>query len=120
MTSVLGYARTFFIGGVYQAEPLESLAAEVARYHEVLGSLSEHFRLGKFTSMSPERFLQGPLSDAMTHVGQLAMLRRLHNAPVPPENFIMADIHSDNFSAHQAVPVSPDDHWHTPADAQEV
>ena len=32
------------------------------------------------------QLLQGPLSDIMTHVGQLALLRRLHGSPVPPEN----------------------------------
>ena len=31
MTSVLGYARTFFVGGQYRATPLESLDAEVER-----------------------------------------------------------------------------------------
>lgn len=36
--------------------------------------------------------LQGPLSDAMTHAGQLALLRRLAVSPIPPENFIVATI----------------------------
>ena len=31
--------------------------------------------------ISDEQFLQGPLADAMTHAGQLAMLRRLAGAP---------------------------------------
>ena len=115
MTSVLGYARTFFIGGEYRPTLLPTLEEEVARFHEILGSLSEHFATGDFSRMSPERFLQGPLSDAMTHAGQLAMLRRLFDTPVPPENFIMADIQADNVSAHQPDPVSPDREWHTPA-----
>lgn len=38
------------------------------------------------------RLLQGPLADAMTHAGQLAMLRRLCDAPIPPENFFAAHI----------------------------
>jgi hypothetical protein len=115
MTSVLGYARTFFIGGEYRATELPTLEQEVARFHEVLGSLSEHFATGDFSRMSPKRYLQGPLSDAMTHAGQLAMLRRLSDAPVPPENFIMADIQADNVSEHQPDPAAPDDKWHTPA-----
>jgi hypothetical protein len=36
MTGVLGYARTFFVGGTFEAEPLPSLAAEIARFHEML------------------------------------------------------------------------------------
>lgn len=55
--------------------------------------------------------LQGPFSDAMTHAGQLAMLRRLEGSPIPPENFIRADIRSDNLSASQPDPVSPDKKW---------
>lgn len=115
MTSVLGYARTFFIGGEYRATSLPTMDEEVTRFHEVLESLNRHFAAGDFSRMSPERFLQGPLSDAMTHVGQLAMLRRLSDAPVPPENFIMADIQTDNLSANQPDPISPDADWHTPA-----
>jgi len=61
--------------------------------------------------MTVERLLQGPLSDAMTHAGQLAMLRRLAGAPVPPENFIVADIEGARLGPDQADPVSPDIAW---------
>jgi hypothetical protein len=52
--------------------------------------------------MSEERLLQGPFSDAMTHAGQLALLRRLAGAPVPPENFIVAEIEPDRLGPDQA------------------
>jgi hypothetical protein len=61
--------------------------------------------------MSEERLLQGPFSDAMTHAGQLAMLRRLAGVPVPPENFIVADIEPERLGIEQAEPVSPDEKW---------
>ncbi len=61
--------------------------------------------------MSEERLLQGPFSDAMTHAGQLALLRRLAGAPVPPENFIVADIKADRLGPDQAKPKSPDNKW---------
>ena len=118
MTSVLGYARTFFIGGEFRPSLLPTMEEELTRFHDVLESLSEHFASSDFSRMSPERFLQGPLSDAMSHAGQLSMLRRLFDAPVPPENFIMADIHADNVSEHQPDPVSPDREWQTPAGPQ--
>ena len=118
MTSVLGYARTFFVGGDYRPESLGTLEEEVERFHTLLESLSEHFGTGDFSRMSPERFLQGPLSDAMSHAGQLAMLRRLFDSPVPPENFIMAHIDAGNVSADQSKPVSPDEEWNTPAGPQ--
>ncbi len=47
----------------------------------------------------------------MTHVGQLAMLRRLADSPVAPENFIYADIRADRLQADQPPPARPDKHW---------
>ena len=113
MTSVLGYARTFFVGGQYRPAPLPSLQEEVARFHEMLGELSRHIEAGTplLEGLTPERLLQGPFSDAMTHAGQLALLRRLAGHPVPPENFIVADIDAERLGPDQAAPVSPDDVW---------
>lgn len=39
MTSVLGYARTFFVGGTYRPLPLETVAAEIQRFHAMLEDL---------------------------------------------------------------------------------
>jgi hypothetical protein len=113
MTSVLGYARTHFVGGRYWPEPLETLDEEIERFHEMLGLLAQHLRNGDafLEGMTEERLLQGPFSDAMTHAGQLALLRRLAGAPVPPENFIVAEIASDRLGPNQAKPVSPDKEW---------
>lgn len=113
MTSVLGYARTQFIGGRYWPEPLESLTDEIERFHEMLGMLAQHLREGDpfLEGMTEERLLQGPFSDAMTHAGQLALLRRLAGKPVPPENFIVARIESDQLGPNQPHPVSPDHEW---------
>jgi len=49
--------------------------------------------------------------DAMTHAGQLAMLRKLAGCPVPPENFIMAKIGPENLGPDQPLPTSPDENW---------
>jgi len=113
MTGVLGYARTFLVGGSYHPEPLSSLQAEVLRFHEILGDLANHLEKGTplRSGMSPARLLQGPFSDAMTHAGQLAMLRRFAGSPVPPENFIVADIDPKRVGPEQADPVSPDAIW---------
>jgi hypothetical protein len=62
--------------------------------------------------MSTERLLQGPFSDAMTHAGQLAMLRRMAGAPVAPEDFVLADINPERLGPDQAEPASPDAIWH--------
>lgn len=107
MTSVLGYARTFATGGSYVAEPLPDLAGEVARFHEMLESLRVALAESADWAAAPEHLLQGPLADAMTHAGQLAMLRRLSGSPVPAENFLRAEIDSQNVGAGQAAPRAP-------------
>lgn len=113
MTSVLGYARTFFLGGQYRPEALSSLSEEVVRFHAMVEDLAKHIEAGDplLQDMSTERLLQGPFADAMTHAGQLAMLRRLAGIPVPPENFIVADIAPDRLGVNQPAPVSPDKEW---------
>ena len=113
MASVLGYARTYFVGGQYWPEPLDSFEEEIERFHEMLGYIAQHLRNGDalLEGMTEERLLQGPFSDAMTHAGQLALLRRLAGAPVPPENFIVAEIKEERLGRNQASPVSPDQEW---------
>lgn len=113
MTSVLGYSRTFFIGGSYRPDELPTLDDEIERFHEMLESLRGHIdaRSPLLGDMTPERMLQGPFSDAMTHAGQLAMLRRLAGNPVRPENFIVAKISPENLTPDQPGPVSPDKVW---------
>jgi hypothetical protein len=113
MTSVLGYARTHFVGGTYRPEPLPDLAAEIARFHEMLADLARHLDAATPLAgeVTPERLLQGPFADAMTHAGQLAMLRRLFGAPVAPENFIVADVSPRRLGPDQPLPVGPDAEW---------
>lgn len=112
MSSVLGYARTFFIGGIYQPEPLASFAAEIERLHELIRDLSAHLAAGTaIRDITLTQLLQGPVCDAMTHAGQLALLRRLAGAPVPPENFIFADISPERLGSDQPLPAAPDSVW---------
>jgi hypothetical protein len=114
MTSVLGYALTFKLGGTYpiKPDPLESFAAEQVRFHDMLERLrSELDESGALGSLSAEQLLQGPLADVMTHVGQLALLRRLQGAPVAPENFIFADVDARRLGVNQPLPARPDENW---------
>lgn len=112
MTSVLGYARTYLVGGTYRPEPLPDLDAEVRRFHGMLEELRGLLESGTpLRGITPEQLLQGPLADAMTHVGQLALLRRLAGSPVAPENFIVAAIEPANLGPDQPQPLSPDPEW---------
>ena len=112
MDSVLGYARTFFIGGNCCPPLLPDFAAAVAHFHETLADVARHLELGtEFRGITAEFLLQGSLSDAMTHAGQLAMLRRPAGSPVPPKNFVFAEISPTNLGPDQPPPVSPDKDW---------
>lgn len=112
MTSVLGYARTFFVGGRYRPPERESLRETVTDFHRMLADLSCHLESGdELREITPQQLLQGPLSDAMSHAGQLALLRRLQGRPIPPENFVRAEIDAGNVGTEQPDPVSPDEIW---------
>jgi hypothetical protein len=54
-----------------------------------------------------ERLFQGPVADALTHTGQLAMLRRLAGSPIRGENFYVAAIAAGQAGPAQPEPVKP-------------
>ena len=113
MTSLMGYVRTFFAGGSYpvKPDPLPTFKDEVARFHAMLEAVGALLASDAPCSLTTEQLLQGPFADTMTHVGQLAMLRRLADAPVAPENFIHADIRAARLDAEQPPPARPDPRW---------
>jgi hypothetical protein len=82
------------------AEPAE-WSAEVARFHGALEALDQTLQ----TSGGPwpvERLIQAPLADALTHIGQLALLRRMAGAPVRGESYRKAEIVAGRVGADQA------------------
>jgi len=112
MDSVLRYSRTFFIGGSYRAPALPTFAEGIEHFHETLADVARHLGLGTaLRDITGEQLLQGPFSDAMTHAGQLALLRRLAGSPVSSENFIFAKVTAANLGSVQALPVAPDKDW---------
>lgn len=113
MSGVPGYARTFFICGQNRPEPLPSLHAEMMRFHELISELAQHIKADTplREGMTAEQLLPGPFADAMTHAGQLAMLRRFAGAPVAPENFIFASINPHQLGPEQPAPACSDVVW---------
>ncbi|MEM7585339.1 MAG: hypothetical protein AAF560_18260 [Acidobacteriota bacterium] len=93
MSSVLCYASLCFEGEAWQhLEPL-TWEDEKQRFEDTLHRLDEHLRSGSEPhDASLAAVLQGPICDCMTHVGQLATLRRMAGAEVPGENFMQAPI----------------------------
>ncbi|HLW51820.1 MAG TPA: hypothetical protein VKW06_03165 [Candidatus Angelobacter sp.] len=55
-------------------------------------------------SYPPEKLFQGPVADALTHTGQLAMLRRLASCPIRGENYFRAEISAGRVGSDQAEP----------------
>ena len=100
MTQLMAYAAS------HLTEARQSLEADdpVTRFHESLTHLSEAMRDTDLDTDTSRRLLQGPLADAMTHVGQLAMLRRLAVSPIARESFYEADITMDNTGPDQPIP----------------
>jgi hypothetical protein len=112
MRSVLGYARTFFIGGEYPRPRPADWGRDVHAFHAMLEDLNGRLASGEeLHGITEEQMLQGPFADAMTHAGQLAMLRRLYGEPVPAENFIFAAVSAENVSNEQPEPNLPDLDW---------
>lgn len=112
MTSLMGYTRTLFLGGSYPfiPDPLPSFGEEVARFHDMLSGVGDLLRSAvPSPGITPEQLLQGPFADTMSHVGQLALLRRLADSPLRGENFVYADVRSDRLGVDQAEPARPDE-----------
>ena len=103
MTSVFGYARSCFEGTERpRIDPLPDLAAETTRFHAMVEDVARHVGAGaELRGMTEEQLLQGPMADALTHVGQLAVLRRLSGAPVQAESFIRARVDSAGLGLEQ-------------------
>lgn len=87
---------------------------EVQRFFAHLAVVDESLATGSFRG-SLEKLIQGPLADALTHVGQLAMLRGMAGAPVRPESYARADIACGRTGPDQAAPLGEFD-----GDASEV
>src|SRR5262249_43809325 len=77
---------------------------EAARFFSTLRRLDERLADGAPLACSVERLFQGPVADSLTHIGQLAMLRRLAGGPVRGENYAKADISTGRVGAEQTAP----------------
>ena len=77
---------------IWKAEGSDEWDVEVERFFRNLAALDAALAKDGPFSGSIEQLLQGPLADALTHVGQLAMLRGMAGAPVRPESYARAHI----------------------------
>ena len=77
---------------------------ECARFFAALGRFDAFLASDRPLGARPERLMQGPIADALTHVGQLMMLRRLAGNPLRSENYAAAEIIAGRVSSEQAAP----------------
>jgi hypothetical protein len=80
----------------------EETARLFAALEALDGRLAAPEPLVRFTA---EQLFQGPVADALTHVGQIAMLRRMAGAPIRGENYLMAHIAAGRVGADQPAPI---------------
>ncbi len=110
MTHVISWAHVHLSDSADADPPAElPFDDELTRFHGVLAALDRD--LIAHVEQTDEgvlmKLLQGPLSDAMTHAGQVAMLRRMAGLPVRGQNFAAADIRPGHVGADQSEPRRP-------------
>lgn len=75
--------------------------SEVTRFHASLEALDVYLASDAAIGISAQKLFQGPIADSLTHIGQLAMLRRLSDAPVRSESFARSDIVAGRLGTEQ-------------------
>ena len=87
----------------HASEPLPWIQ-EVARFYRAIEALDDRIAEHGLGGADPDRLFQGALADALTHTGQLALLRRLAGYPVRGENYYVAEIVEGRVGPNQADP----------------
>jgi hypothetical protein len=84
--------------------PPQNWDQDVARFFNALQALDDSLQASQPLRTPADILFQGPISDALTHVGQLAMLRGLAGSPVRGETFILSEIAAGRVGPDQATP----------------
>lgn len=82
----------------------QSWDAECQRFFRALEAFDDYLASSKPLGTTVERLFQGPVADALTHTGQIGMLRRIAGAPIRGENYARAEIARGRVGAEQAAP----------------
>lgn len=77
---------------------------EVERFFGALQKFDEFLASGAAVEPPLRKLFQGPVADALTHVGQIAILRRMAGAPIKGENYYKAEITAGKVDSDQARP----------------
>ena len=77
---------------------------ETARFFTALEAFDSYLASDEPLGAPEEKLFQGPVADALTHVGQIAMLRRIAGGPVKGENYYVAQIDAGRVGLEQSAP----------------
>jgi hypothetical protein len=77
---------------------------EADRFFATLKKFDDFLASEAAMRSDPEKLFQGPVADALTHIGQINILRRLASGPVKAENYYAAEIEAGRVGADQAKP----------------
>ena len=105
VSDLLNWALSIASGpGDWKSSKPDTWQVEVARFYSSLEAFDEYLASEETLHAPVEKLFQGPIADALTHVGQLAMLRRMAGKPVRGENYFVAEISSGRVGPDQAAP----------------
>jgi hypothetical protein len=82
----------------------QSWEMDSQRFFAALAAFDSYLASGEPVGAPAEKLFQGPIADALTHVGQIAILRRMADAPVRAENYFRAEIVAGRVGPDQAAP----------------
>jgi len=77
---------------------------EVQRFFRTLKNFDEYLASDLPLGFAAEKLFQGPVADSLTHIGQIAMLRRLAGHPIRRENYFKAEIAAGRVGNEQSAP----------------
>jgi hypothetical protein len=89
---------------LWEAGGSDDWNVELRRFFDGLAALDAVLESDAPLGNAAELLIQGPLADALTHVGQLAMLRGAAGAPLRPESYARAQIVAGRVGLEQAPP----------------
>jgi hypothetical protein len=102
---LLDWALSIAVGNEswHNSEPL-AWSEEIKRFHAALKKFDDYLASDGELHASAERLFQGPIADSLTHVGQIAMLRRIAGEPIKGENYSRAKIEAGRLDVEQEKP----------------
>jgi hypothetical protein len=88
----------------WRDSPPRPWTEEVSRFFDALARLDARLASEAPLGFTERQLFQGPIADALTHVGQIAMLRRMFGSPVKSENYLKAEIVAGRVGPDQSAP----------------